>query len=86
MGENPHISGPIGAKGINGLLLNLIVPGLGTILYGRTEIGVGQLALAVLGIPMFWFSWILALIMIASAWVWSAVVGFQIMSSPSNSQ
>jgi hypothetical protein len=76
------IGGPASAKGVNGLVLNLVVPGLGTLLYGkRTEIGVGQLALAVLGIPMFWFSWFFALAMIACAWVWSAVVGFQMFSS-----
>ena len=79
--NNPHVSGPASAKGINGLLLNIVIPGLGTILYGKTEIGVGQLALAALGIPMFWFSWIVALLMLAAAWGWSIVVGFQMMSA-----
>lgn len=85
MGDNPSIGGPASAKGVNGLVLNLIVPGLGTLMYGKTEIGVGQLAMAGLGIPMFWFSWMLALIMIAAAWIWSAVVGFQMMSSSTES-
>ncbi len=75
------ISGPISAKGINGLVLNIIIPGLGTILYGKTEIGVGQLVLAGLGIPMFWLSWMFALAMIAGAWIWSIVTGFQLMAS-----
>jgi hypothetical protein len=75
------IGGPASAKGVNGLVLNIIVPGLGTILYGKTEIGVGQLVLAGLGIPMLWFSWLVALAMIAGAWIWSIVTGFQLMSS-----
>jgi hypothetical protein len=75
------IGGPASAKGVNGFVLNIFIPGLGTILYGKTEIGVGQLVLAGLGIPMFWFSWIFALAMIAGAWIWSIVTGFQLMSS-----
>ena len=76
------IRGPASGKGVNGLVLNIIIPGLGTLIYGkRTEIGVGQLALFVLGFPMFWFHWLFALAMIAGAWVWSAVVGFQMFSS-----
>ena len=78
------IGGPASAKGINGLVLNIIVPGLGNLLYGRTEIGVGQLVMAVLGIPMFWFSIFLALAMIGGAWIWSIVTGFQLMSSSTN--
>jgi hypothetical protein len=77
------IGGPASGKGINGFVLNLVIPGLGNLLYGRTEIGVGQLVMALLGIPMFWFSWIFALAMIGGAWIWSAVTGFQLMSSSS---
>jgi hypothetical protein len=40
--------------------------------------------MAVLGIPMFWFSWILALAMLAGAWGWSIVTGFQMMSASTN--
>ena len=64
------IGGPASAKGVNGLVLNIIVPGLGNLLYGRTEIGVGQ---------------IFALAMIGGAWIWSIVTGFQLMSSSTNS-
>ncbi len=82
---NPSIGGPISPKGINGLALNCIVPGLGTMLYGKTETGVGQLLLAVLGLPMFKFSIILALVMIAAAWTWSIVVGVQLYMSSGTS-
>jgi hypothetical protein len=79
--DKPSIGGPASAKGINGLVLNIIVPGLGTLLYGKTEIGVGQLVLALAGLPMMKLSIIFGLLMMAGAWVWSIVVGFQLFSA-----
>jgi hypothetical protein len=80
--DKPSIGGPANAKGINGLVLNVIVPGLGTLLYGKTEIGVGQLLMAVLGIPvLFKLSIFLGLAMLVGAWIWSIVVGWQMFSA-----
>ena len=64
---------------MNGFVLNLIVPGLGSLYLGRMNPGAIQLALFVVGIFSLW-SFFGATLIVAS-WIWSAVYGFRLMSS-----
>ncbi len=55
------------------LILNILIPGVGTIIYGETQRGVIQLVLYILG-------WILTIILIGpiislGAWIWSLIDG-----------
>ena len=65
---------------IAGLILNIIVlPGLGTIVAGKTKTGVIQLVLFIIGIP-------LALILIGiplmiAMWIWALVSSIQIIKT-----
>lgn len=74
------ISGPASGRGINGLVLNLIVPGLGAIYCGKGKLGAQMLALAGGGVVVCFLSLVVGLLMIVGAYVWSALVGFQLMS------
>jgi hypothetical protein len=80
MDAKPPIGGPASAKNINGMILNVIIPGLGTIMNGDTGVGVGQLLLVVLGFPtLIFIKWFLGLAMIFGGWTWSIVTGVQMM-------
>jgi len=65
-------------KNIVGLLVNLVFPGLGTIIWGDTSTGItqlvlylvgGVLSLAYIGIPL-----------IIGVWIWALVKGIQKVS------
>jgi len=67
---------------IYGLLLNVIVPGTGSLVAGRTGEGIVQLTLAVLGLPLAFFVkwWLIVLTLFA--WLWGVVSGVRgLMSS-----
>lgn len=79
MDENMSpISGPVSDKSINGMVLNCIIPGLGLIVAGQTVLGVVQLAMALIGIPLIFFHGFGVLLIIA-AYIWSIVTGVQLM-------
>lgn len=60
------------------LLLNvLLLPGLGTIIGGRTTEGIIQLVLTLVGIPLSIF--LVGIPLIIVAWVWALVSGIQIL-------
>lgn len=80
MADKPPISGPASGKGVNCLIVNIIVPGLGSIIAGRTSVGVLQLALALIGIPLIFFHFV-GLFVIPAAYIWSIVTGVQIMQA-----
>jgi hypothetical protein len=84
MSESP-VGGPASARGVNGLVMNLIVPGLGSLYCGRTRIGAGQLALFGAGVLscLTLLGVMLGIGLMVAAWVWSAIVGFQLMSGSS---
>jgi hypothetical protein len=81
MDDKPSIGGPASATAIKGLVLNVVMPGLGSILYGNTQQGAGMLALAVLGIPVLFWHIVLGILMMLGAWGWSIVAGVQMLSS-----
>ena len=79
MAENMSpISGPVSDKSINGMVLNFIIPGLGLIIAGETVLGVIQLAMALVGIPLIFFHGF-GVLMIIAAYIWSIVTGVHLM-------
>ncbi len=69
---------PDEAIAIVSLLLNIFVlPGLGTIVAGRTSTGVKQLVLFVVGIPLIFV--LIGIPMMIGAWIWGVVTGVQIV-------
>jgi hypothetical protein len=79
----PIYSNP-GAKGmnINGLVLNCVVPGAGSLVCGKM-IGIAMMALALLGIIMFFlplgFGRLAGVLPILIAYIWSIVAGVGLM-------
>ncbi len=71
---------------IAGLLINvLLLPGLGSIIAGRTKTGLWQLLLMVLGI-VFTLTVIGAIIgipLIVVSWIWGIVTGVQVVKEAS---
>jgi hypothetical protein len=82
MANESPVGPPADPRGVNGLVLNLILPGLGSIYCGQGQVGAGQLALFGAGVLMLFYLFFIGLFMIAGAWIWAAIVGFQLMSSP----
>jgi hypothetical protein len=74
-----------GAKGvnINGLVLNVIVPGAGSLVCGKA-IGVAMLAVALLGILLMFlplgFGRLVGLLPLFVAYLWSIVAGVQLLN------
>jgi hypothetical protein len=84
MPSMPIYSNP-GAKGknVNGLVLNVIVPGVGSLVCGH-KIGFAMLGLVLLGILLFFMplGWgrLLGLFPIAGSWIWSILEGWKLLS------
>jgi hypothetical protein len=74
-----------GAKGmnINGLVLNVVVPGVGSLVCGKM-IGLAMLGLALLGVILFLMplGWgrLIGLLPILGAWIWSIVAGVGLLN------
>ena len=65
---------------IAALLLNvLVLPGLGTLIAGRTKTGVQQIVLAVVSIPLMLV--LIGFPMMLGAWVWGLVSGIEIVQN-----
>jgi TM2 domain-containing membrane protein YozV len=63
---------------IAALLLNILVlPGLGTIIGGRTTQGVIQLVLFIIGIPLSMV--LIGIPLVIAMWIWALVSGIQII-------
>jgi len=67
----PSVSAPVEASGINHLVLNCIVPGLGSLLHGRSGLGLAQLGLLVAAVPVLFFKLWLGLLLAVVAYLWS---------------
>ena len=83
MSAVPIYSNP-GAKGknINGLVLNCLVPGVGSLVAGH-KIGLAMLGLALLGIVLFFvplgFGRLLGIFPIIAAYIWSIIGGIGLL-------
>lgn len=77
------VSAPVEAGGINHLVMNCVVPGLGSLVRGRTGLGMAQLGLAAAALPVLIFAklWI-ALLMVVVAYGWSIKSGIGFASQP----
>lgn len=78
----PGVSAPIPAANFTHLVLNCVVPGLGTLLHGQTGKGAVQLGLAIGALPVliyvkFW----LALLMVVVAFGWSIATGVSFLNT-----
>ncbi len=94
MGQQPPARKPDNTLAIVGLLLNiLILPGLGSLIGGRTEEGIWQIALSVgsvilmfiliitvIGVLLLPFVFLLPL----AAWIWGLITGIQMVSEAAN--
>lgn len=79
----PSVSAPVEAGGINHLVMNVLVPGLGSLVRGRTGLGAAQLGLALGAIPVLLFvSFWLALLMVVAAYGWSIASGIGFAGQP----
>lgn len=69
------ISPGMSQRGLNHLVLNCLVPGLGSMLHQEMRLGSTQLVLALGSIPLFFFAWYAGLLALLSAYVWSIASG-----------
>jgi TM2 domain-containing membrane protein YozV len=61
------------------LILNVVIlPGLGTLIAGRTNEGVLQLVLFLVGIPLSFF--IVGIPLMLGMWIWALISGIDIMN------
>lgn len=59
------------------LIFNLIIPGLGTIVAGKTRLGSIQLVLAIIGF-LLWYTLFLGAIVSLVAWVWALITSIKL--------
>lgn len=72
-------------EGIAALLLNvLVLPGLGTVIWGDRTHGIWQIVLAVIGFVLFIF--LIGIPILIGTWIWALVSGIKILqgAEPSN--
>lgn len=69
---------PSQSLAIAALLLNIfILPGLGSLIAGRTKVGVIQVILVVVSIPLLFL--IIGIPLLIGTWIWGLVTGIQII-------
>jgi hypothetical protein len=76
-------SAPAKGKSINGLVFNIIVPGLGSLIAGKM-LGLLIMGLMLLGLMFVFilpgFAKLVSIPTIAAAWIWSIVAGIQLLN------
>lgn len=77
--ERPAFSPPASTRSVRALVLNLILPGVGSLSAGRPVEGALQVALFLVGIPLLFVFGLGALCMLA-AYVWGVVLGVRLMA------
>jgi len=75
-----HISAPIGPKAMNGLLVNFILPGVGSLMNGKSGEGAAQLALLVIGAALLVTLHLIGIPILIAAWIWGVVTGIRGLS------
>lgn len=83
-GQLAHVSAPADGTAIAAMVLNVFIPGSGSLVAGRVAIGVVQLILWVIGIPLSFV--LIGLPMVLTAWIWSLVTGIQILEESKRRQ
>jgi TM2 domain-containing membrane protein YozV len=66
-----------------GLIINvLLVPGLGTVIGGRTQTGIWQMIVLILGLLIsLWGTGFLGILIMLVSWVWALVSSIRILQS-----
>ncbi len=65
-------------KDIAGLLVNLVIPGVGTIIWGEQKTGITQLVAFLVGGILSAIG--IGALIIAGVWIWALVLGIQRVS------
>jgi TM2 domain-containing membrane protein YozV len=73
----PAITAPSEATAVTAMVLNVLFPGVGSLVAGRVGIGVGQLILWIVGIPLCFV--LIGFPMVLASWIWSLITGIQIL-------
>lgn len=71
------ISAPVSQRGLNHLVLNCIIPGLGSLAHGKKGLGWSQLVLALASVPFFLYHWYFGLPLLMGAYLWSLISGLE---------
>jgi TM2 domain-containing membrane protein YozV len=83
-GQMVHVSPPSDGTAVTALVLNIILPGVGSLVAGRTSQGVLQLVLWVVAFPLCFV--LIGFPMLLAVWVWSLVTGIQILEESKRRQ
>jgi TM2 domain-containing membrane protein YozV len=83
-GQLAHVSAPADGTAIAAMVLNVFIPGSGSLVAGKVAIGVVQLILWVIGIPLSFV--LIGVPMVLAAWIWSLVTGIQILEESKRRQ
>jgi len=76
-GPMVHTSAPIEGTAVAAMVLNVVLPGVGSLVAGRVAIGITQLVLWIVGVPLSLV--LIGVPMVLAAWIWSLVTGIQIL-------
>lgn len=79
-----HVSPPSEGTAVTALVLNIIIPGAGSLVAGRTSQGVVQLVLWVVSFPLMVV--LIGFPMLLAVWIWSLVSGIQILEESKRRQ
>jgi TM2 domain-containing membrane protein YozV len=83
-GQLTHIAPPAEGTAVAALVLNIIIPGAGSLVAGRTSTGVLQLVLWVVSFPLCLV--LIGFPMLLAIWIWSLVSGIQILEESKRRQ
>ena len=83
-GQLAHVGPPSEGTAVTALVLNIVLPGVGSLVAGRTSQGVTQLVLWVVSFPLMFV--LIGFPMLLAIWVWSLVSGIQILEESKRRQ
>ena len=83
-GQLADISPPSEGTAVTALVLNIVIPGAGSLVAGRTSQGVLQLVLWVVSFPLMFV--LIGFPMLLAVWIWSLVTGIQILEESKRRQ
>ncbi|HEY2748838.1 MAG TPA: hypothetical protein VGL86_29660 [Polyangia bacterium] len=83
-GQMVHVSAPSDGTAVTAMVLNILIPGVGSLVAGRTSQGVVQLVLWVVSFPLCLV--LIGFPMLLATWIWSLVSGIQILEESKRRQ
>jgi TM2 domain-containing membrane protein YozV len=83
-GQMVNVSPPSDGTAVTAMVLNLIIPGVGSLVAGRTSQGVVQLVMWVVSFPLCLV--LIGFPMLLATWIWSLVTGIQILEESKRRQ